>query len=121
MNRKLPVIPIILGVLAMIAVITATVKFVTTFDQKMSFKSPTRQTVEVETPRDQALADRAADTPRARISDKPYEEAEYRAVPAGRLAGRDLGRRPVAPAVRGFRAGGTDLRCDHRVHRLAQR
>ena len=83
MNRKAPVIPIILGVLAMVAVITASVKFVTTFDQKMAFKSPARQTVEVETPRDQALADRAAAAEAAATVDldKPYEEAEYRAVP----------------------------------------
>ncbi len=83
MNRKLPLIPIILGVLAMVAVITATVKFVTTFDQKMSFKSPARQTAEVETPRDRALADRAAAAEQAATADldQPYEEAEYRAVP----------------------------------------
>ena len=83
MNRKPPVVPIILGVLAMVAVITAAVKFATTFDQKMAFKSPTRQTAEVETPRDRALADRAAAAEEATTADldKPYEEAEYRAVP----------------------------------------
>ena len=83
MNRKPPVVPIILGVLAMVAVITAAVKFATTFDQKMAFKSPTRQTAEVETPRDRALADRAAAAEEAATVDldKPYEEAEYRAVP----------------------------------------
>ena len=83
MNQKLPLIPIILGVLAMIAVIVASVKFVTTFDQKMAFKSPARQTVETETPRDRAMADRAAAAEEAAAAEleKPYEEAEYRAVP----------------------------------------
>ncbi len=83
MNRKLPIIPMILGLLAMVAVIVAAVKFATTFDQKMAFKSPARQTAEAETPRDRALADRAAAAEEAATADldKPYEEAEYRAVP----------------------------------------
>ncbi len=83
MNHKPPIIPIVLGVLAMIAVITASVKFVTTFDQKMAFKAPTRQAAEFETPRDRAIADRAAAAEAAAEADldKPYEEAEYRAVP----------------------------------------
>ncbi len=80
MNRKAPVIPIILGVLAMIAVITASVKFLTTFDQKMAFKSPVRQTAELETPRDMARAERQAAEAEEQAS-KPYEEAEYRAFP----------------------------------------
>ena len=82
-QKKPPIIPIVLGVLAMIAVITASVKFVTTFDEKMAFRSPMRQTAELETPRQQALADRAAaaEEAAAKELEKPYEEAEYRAVP----------------------------------------
>ena len=82
MNRKLPLIPIVLGVAAMVAVIVASVKFVTTFDEKMAFKSPTRQTAEVETPRDRALADRAAAAEEAATADldKPYEESDNRDI-----------------------------------------
>ncbi|MCP3958986.1 MAG: hypothetical protein GY719_14135, partial [bacterium] len=81
-SRK-PVIPIILGVAAMVAVIVASFKFVTTFDEKMAFRSPMRQTTEIETPRDRALTDRAAAAEEAAAveADTPYEEAEYRAVP----------------------------------------
>ena len=67
----------------MIAVITASFKFMTTFDEKMSFKSPVRQSSEAvpeETPRQQALREQAEAAAAAAL-EKPYEEAEYRAAP----------------------------------------
>ncbi len=81
--RQKPVVPIVLGVLAMAAVIVASFKFVTTFDERMAYRSPMRQATELETPRDQALRDRAAaaEAAAAKELEKPYEEAEYRAFP----------------------------------------
>lgn len=83
MKRKLPPIPVLLGVLAMIAVIAAgfLFKFASHFDDSLSYKSPVRGTVtEVETPRDQALVEQA-EAERQAALEQPYEEAEYRAVP----------------------------------------
>ncbi len=83
MSRKPPVLPILLGVLAMVAVIVASFKFLTTFDDKMAFKSPVRSEASVEaaeTPRSQALRE-SSELAAAKELEKPYEEAEYRAVP----------------------------------------
>ncbi|NIP14420.1 MAG: hypothetical protein GWN46_11795, partial [Gammaproteobacteria bacterium] len=51
-----------------------------TFDEKLSFKSPVRETEEAWTPRQQALEDRAEAEAEAAAT-RPYEEAEYRAFP----------------------------------------
>lgn len=83
MKRKLPPIPVLLGVLAMIAVISAgfLFKFATYFDDSLSYKSPTRSVAaEVETPRDRALGEQV-EADRQAALEQPYEEAEYRAVP----------------------------------------
>ncbi len=79
-------IPILLGVLAMVAVIVASFKFLTTFDEKVSFKSPVReqqvegQAAEAETPYARAGRERAEEAEQKAL-EKPYEEAEYRAFP----------------------------------------
>ncbi len=84
MKRKLLIIPALLGALAMIALVTAAVKFVIAFDQKAAYRSPARVEAAAETPRDRALADRAAAAEAAAAEtdlDIPYEEAEYRTFP----------------------------------------
>ena len=84
-SHKPPVIPILLGVLAMVAVIVASFQFVTSFDEKMSFKSPVGEqsgvsTEPTESPFAQARRERAEAKAAADL-EKPYEEAEYRAFP----------------------------------------
>ncbi len=82
-RHKPPIIPILLGVLAMLAVIVASFKFLRGFDDKMSFKSPVQQATEVEapeTPRQRALREQVEEKAAADL-EKPYEEAEYRAAP----------------------------------------
>ncbi len=83
---KIPGLPVILGVLAMAAVIGAAYLFVqgaATFDHNLRYNSPIRGEETAETPRDRALAERAerAEEAAAATADKPYEEAEYREVP----------------------------------------
>lgn len=84
MQHKLPPIPVLLGVLAMVAVIGASVLFKTAdrFDEALAYKSPMRQSGEEEmvTPRARAIEDRLAAADQA-AREAPYEEAEYRAFP----------------------------------------
>ncbi len=84
MQKKLPPIPVLLGVLAMLAVIGASVLFKTAgrFDDALAYKSPMRQSAEetLVTPREMAIQDRIAAEQKA-AQEAPYEEAEYRAFP----------------------------------------
>ena len=52
---------------------------------------------------------------------KPYEEAQYRAVPSGREPRRHLDGRAAAPAVRGVRPRHPHLRAHRRGDRLQDR
>ena len=85
MKQKLPPIPVLLGVLAMVAVIAAAVLFksATFMDEKLAYRSPARYAQEVETPRERALGDRAAAQEEAakKEASKPYEQQDYRPFP----------------------------------------
>ncbi len=83
MRDKPPLIAILFGVVAMVAVIVAASRLVVTFDDKLQYRSPVRGSEVVEaapTPRDQALADQTA-AEREAAESRDYEPAEYRAVP----------------------------------------
>ena len=84
MIKKLPPLPVLLGVLAMLAVIGAGVMFrlAHTMDAKLSYRAPVYSATdgEVETPRDVALREQASAEVEAG-AEKEYVEAEYREVP----------------------------------------
>jgi cytochrome bd-type quinol oxidase subunit 1 len=73
---------VILGVLAMLAVIVAGVMFKTAsaFDERLSYKSPVGVESEAPAPFLQAIKDRAEARAKA-DAERPYEEAEYREFP----------------------------------------
>ncbi|MEE8524109.1 MAG: cytochrome ubiquinol oxidase subunit I, partial [Thermoanaerobaculia bacterium] len=75
---------ILLGVAAMVAVISAAFLFRTApaFDRALRYESPVagEADAEVETPRDRALRERA-EAQAVADAEQPYEEAKYRAVP----------------------------------------
>ncbi len=77
-------ISVLLGVAAMLAVITAAFLFKSApaFDRALRYESPIESAsdAEVETPRDRALREQAEEQAAADAK-KPYDEAEYRAVP----------------------------------------
>ena len=77
-------ISVVLGVAAMLAVIAAAVLFkaAPTFDRALRYESPVESESDTaaETPRDRALRQRA-EAQAAADAEKPYVEAEYRAVP----------------------------------------
>ena len=82
MKDKLPPLPVLLGVLAMVAVIAAGVlfKFANEFDDRLAYKAPIGGETETVTPYLQALKDRAEAKAQA-AAERPYEEAEYREFP----------------------------------------
>lgn len=84
MSKKLPPIPVLLGVLAMLAVIGAAVTFkmAQTMDDSLSYRVPIYSAAdgEAETPRDIALREQASVEVDSG-ADKEYVEAEYRAFP----------------------------------------
>ena len=82
MKTKLPPIPVLLGVLAMIAVIGAAVMFraAQSFDDHLAYKAPIGSSEETITPYQQMRKERAEAAAEAAAA-RPYEEAEYREFP----------------------------------------
>jgi cytochrome d ubiquinol oxidase subunit I len=81
-QKKPPVLAVLFGALALIAFAYSIFQIAVTVDQKISYKSPVKQTAagEAQTPRQQALEDQAvAQAEEDRV--RPYEEEEYREVP----------------------------------------